>query len=96
VDGGARSPLWRQIIADVTGVRMSYIPGAQGAPLGDAMLAGLGTGVIRDHRIIEDWLGEKVPMEPNEANREEYDKHYGLYKECLKATKPVFRAMSGD
>ena len=96
VDGGARSPLWRQIIADVTGVRMSYIPGAQGAPLGDAILAGLGTGVVRDHRVIEAWLGEKVPVEPDEANRGEYRRHYSIYKDCLEAVKPVFRAMSGD
>ena len=96
VDGGARSPLWRQIIADVTGVRMSYIPGAQGAPLGDAILAGLGTGVVRDHRVIEAWLGEKVPVEPNEANGEVYSRYYGIYKDCLEAVKPVFRAMSGD
>jgi sugar (pentulose or hexulose) kinase len=95
VDGGARSPLWRQIIADVTGVRMSYIPGAQGAPLGDAILAGLGTGVIKDHRVIETWLGEKVPVEPNEANGEVYSRYYGIYKECLEAAKPVFRAMAG-
>ena len=33
VDGGARSPLWRQIIADATGLAMDYIPDAQGAPL---------------------------------------------------------------
>jgi len=96
VDGGARSPLWRQIIADVTGVRMSYIPRAQGAPLGGAILAGLGTGVISDHRVIEDWLGEKVAVEPHEANREEYSRFYSLYKECLEAAKPVFRAMSRD
>jgi xylulokinase len=96
VDGGARSPLWRQIIADVTGVQMSYIPGAQGAPLGDAMLAGLGTGTIGDHRVIEDWLGEKVPVTPNKADAETYSHYYGLYKRTLEATKPIFGAMSGD
>ncbi len=96
VDGGARSPLWRQIIADVTGVQMSYIPGAQGAPLGDTVLAGLGTGMIGDHRVIEDWLGEKVPVTPNEADSKTYSRYYDLYKRTLEATKPVFGAMSGD
>jgi xylulokinase len=93
VDGGARSPLWRQIIADVTGVRMSYIPGAQGAPMGDAIIAGMGTGVIKNYGVIEDWLGEKVAMEPNEENSREYGHFYSLYKDCLEATKPVFMEM---
>jgi len=96
VDGGARSQLWRQIISDVTGVRMSYIPGAQGAPLGDAILAGMGTGAISDHRVIEEWLGEKVPVEPDPARSDEYARFYDLYKMCLEAAKPVYEAMHGD
>jgi xylulokinase len=92
VDGGARSPLWRQIIADVTGVKMDYIPGAQGAPLGDAILAGLGTGLLKDYRVIEEWLGEKVPMKPK--NTMEYQKYYGLYVSCLEAIKPLFKQFS--
>jgi sugar (pentulose or hexulose) kinase len=94
VDGGARSRLWRQIIADVTGVEMSYIPDAQGAPLGDAMLAGLGTGVIQDHGVIEEWIGRKVAMRPSPDSHEKYRRYYELYRRCLEATKPVYRAMS--
>ncbi|MBN2336214.1 FGGY-family carbohydrate kinase [Candidatus Bathyarchaeota archaeon] len=94
VDGGAQSPLWRQIIADVTGVEMSYIPGAQGAPLGDAMLAGLGTGVIGDHKVIEDWIGEKVPMKPKPSSVKKYRRFYELYKQCLESTRPLFKAMA--
>lgn len=89
VDGGARSSLWRQIIADVTGVKMDYIPDAQGAPLGDAILAGLGTGILKDHHVVDDWLGEKVGINPE--NAEIYDKYYSLYVKCLEAVKPVFK-----
>ncbi len=95
VDGGARSPLWRQIIADVTGVPMSYIPGAQGAPLGDAILAGLGTGTISDHKVIEDWIPEKVPMKPNSDNVKAYQHFYELYKISLEVSRPLFREMAG-
>jgi xylulokinase len=94
VDGGARSRLWRQIIADVTGVEMSYIPDAQGAPLGDAMLAGLGTGVIPNHKVIEEWIGEKVAMRPDPESSEKYRRYYELYRQCLEATEPVYRSMS--
>jgi len=90
VDGGARSPLWRQIIADITGVGMSYIPGAQGAPIGDAMLAGLGTKTISDSSVIDKWMPEKIEIKPNPRNKEAYNHFYRLYKAALEATKPLF------
>ncbi|TRO46408.1 hypothetical protein E2P65_05795 [Candidatus Bathyarchaeota archaeon] len=93
VDGGARSPLWRQIIADVTGVTMSYIPDAQGAPLGDAILAGLGTGAIKDHTVIDQWIKQKTPTPPNPVDAEKYEKMYAVYKRSLEANEPVFKAM---
>ena len=94
VDGGARSPLWRQIIADVTGVTMSYIPDAQGAPLGDAILAGLGTGAIKDHTVIDEWIKQKTPTPPNPVDAKKYEKMYAVYKRSLEANEAVFRAMS--
>jgi xylulokinase len=95
VDGGARSPLWRQIIADVTGISMNYIPGAQGAPLGDAILAGLGTGVIGDYKVIEKWISGKVPMKPNPENVKKYQHYYELYKMSIEASQPLFKEMAG-
>jgi len=91
VDGGARSPLWRQIIADVTGLRMSYIPGAQGAPLGDAILAGLGTKAISSHSVIDEWMPEKIEMRPDPKREEVYRHYYNLYKAALEASKPIFK-----
>ena len=93
VDGGAKSPLWRQIIADVTGLSMDYIPKAIGAPLGDALLAGLGSGVLRDHKVIDEWLGTKVRIQPDENRKKIYDKLYRLYKDSLEANKEVFKKL---
>ena len=45
VGGGARSPVWNQIKADVTGMPIRLPVAATGAPLGDALAAGVGTGV---------------------------------------------------
>jgi xylulokinase len=90
VDGGAKSALWRQIIADVTGLKMEYLPGAVGAPLGDALLAGLGTSIVDDHHVIENWLGERVGVKPNLERGRLYDKYYELYKESLEANREIF------
>jgi len=91
VDGGARSPLWRQIIADVTGLKMSYIPGAQGAPLGDALLAGLGTKTISNYSMIDEWMPDKIEMKPDPRREKVYRHYYDLYKAALEANKPVFK-----
>ncbi len=90
VDGGASSPLWRQIIADTTEITFQYIPETLGAPMGDAILAGLGTGEINDHRVIEKWLGEKIPTEPKPENVEKYRKHYRLYMDAVEKLSPYF------
>jgi len=95
VDGGAKSKLWRQIIADVTGLNIDYLPEAKGAPLGDALLAGLGTGVVKDFRKIGEWIGRKISVEPDTVNHRRYEQCYSLYKEGLEANKRIFIKMGG-
>ncbi|MFH1009256.1 MAG: xylulokinase [Candidatus Latescibacterota bacterium] len=43
--GGASSPVWRQIQADVFGCEVARVRGEERAGVGAAMLAGIGTGV---------------------------------------------------
>jgi xylulokinase len=43
--GGARSPLWRQIQADVYGQPVETVQAEEGAAYGAALLAGVGAGV---------------------------------------------------
>ena len=70
---------------------MSYIPNAGGAPIGDAILAGLGTGVISDPKVIDDWLGEKIPMVPDKKTSLKYEHLYKLYKMSLEQVSPVYQ-----
>lgn len=79
VNGGAKSPLWRQIIADVTGVEFNYIEGAPGAPVGDALLAGVGIGLLKYEDIFK-WVRTTQIVKPNQKNVKLYDKYYKLYK----------------
>jgi len=94
VDGGARSLLWRQIIADVTNISMSYLPEAQGAPFGDALLAALGTGSISSARTIDDWIQRKLPIRPVPQRASTYQHFYQLYKTSLEMTHPLFEKMT--
>jgi len=90
VGGGASSSLWRQILADVTGVQFNYLPESMGAPLGDAFLAGLATGNISSENQIEKWVAGMEPITPNQETRETYNKGYHNYLNALKHLKPFF------
>ncbi len=43
--GGAKSPLWRRILADALGVELVEVGATEGAAFGAALLAGVGAGV---------------------------------------------------
>jgi xylulokinase len=46
--GGARSPLWRQILADLLEAELVTVNTTEGAAYGAAVLAGVGAGVWQD------------------------------------------------
>jgi xylulokinase len=58
--GGARSPLWRQIQADVYGRAVETVSAEEGAAYGAALLAGVGGGAWP---TVEDACDEVVQVE---------------------------------
>src|SRR5690606_33793312 len=46
--GGARSPLWRQMQADIYGAEVATLGAEEGPAYGAALLAGVAAGVFRD------------------------------------------------
>ena len=93
VNGGARSALWRQIIADVTGRELVYIAETQGAPLGDVILAGVGTGVLKDYSVVNEWLELTEIVKPRKDNHRLYESYYRVFKESYKHLAPVFKRL---
>ncbi len=93
VDGGARSPLWRKIIASVTQLPMIYIAKSIGAPYADALLAGVGTGVLEKYEVIKEWLEVTEITQPDPHMKEIYDKYYQVYLKVYEANKEIFKMM---
>lgn len=90
--GGAKSPLWRQILADVCGVDLVTVQATEGAALGAALLAGMGTGVWSSateacRAGVE--LGETTTPDGNAQAL--YDTSYGQFKAHYTALAPLFR-----
>jgi len=98
--GGARSPLWRQIVSDITGIRQEYVPEADEA-LGDAYLAGMALGWFKDFDDLQsEWVRPASVSEPNPAAQATYDRLYPIYVDLHAALRPAFRqhhrALTGD
>lgn len=87
VGGGARSPLWRQIFADVTGLPVITPVQEIEAPLGDAFMAAIGSGFIKNPSVIDSWITMNPPVTPNVAAHGQYEKYFSLYKELYPTLK---------
>lgn len=94
VDGGAKSRLWRRIFADVTGFPQVYIEKSPGTPLGDALLAGVGTGAVKGYEAIRDWVEEAETQEPNPATSKLYDEYYRLYLRLYEQNRENFQRLA--
>jgi len=90
--GGARSPLWRQIQADVFGLPITTINIEEGPALGVALLAGVGAGLWPSVEAACDAVIETTTVtEPIAANVERYEQVYReLYTEAYPALREGF------
>ena len=93
--GGARSPLWRQIQADIFGSELVLINVTEGAAFGAALLAGVGARLFGDVRQAVDAAVHVVSRtEPQPATVAAYDRLYPLYRSLYPALKPTFDALT--
>jgi len=93
--GGARSALWQEIIADVTGKRV-LLPATEGTPsLGAAVLAAVAVGLYPDVLTAAAAMTRTSrELEPNRAHRELYRQYYAVYREAYQGLVPAFRLLS--
>ncbi len=89
--GGARSALWRQIIADVFGAPLVTLKVTEGPAYGAALLAGVGIGVYGSVvEACEKTIKPAGVTEPNPPVVALYEEYYGLYRALYPQLKPLF------
>ncbi len=92
--GGAKSPVWRQIHADVTGRPHVMLKIDEGPALGAALLAAVGTGA---YATVADACRAAVQTAaaaaPDPAAHALYAKYYGVYRALYPALKDQFAAL---
>jgi xylulokinase len=93
--GGAKSGLWRQILADVLGAELVTVSSMEGAAYGAALLAATGAGVFPD---VPSACSETIQItganQPGTASAY-YQELYPLYRELYPALRPSFNAVAG-
>jgi xylulokinase len=89
--GGARSPFWRQILADVFGKRIARLETQEGSAYGAALLAMVGTGEYASvPEACAATLREADSVEPRIAEAAFYARAHAAYRDLYPALRPSF------
>jgi len=88
-NGGSKSRLWREILADVLGRNLTSIINHPGASFGAAVAAGVGNGSILDWNFVKGALEEGEIISPNSAHEALYLERYEMYKELHLSTMEI-------
>jgi len=94
--GGARSPFWRQMLADLYGCPVKTISSAEGPALGAAILAGVGAGV---YGTVAQGCAAVVrsggSQSPDPERSAAYEPYYRLYRSLYPALRESFHTLAG-
>jgi len=89
--GGAKSPLWKKIIANVMNIKVEVIESEEGPALGAAMLAAVGCGEYPDVETATKQFVKTVDtVEPEKELVEKYEERYQKFKNIYPAVKNLF------
>lgn len=93
--GGAKSPVWRQIMADVLGVELATVNTTEGAAYGAALLAGVGAGFYPDVVAASEAMIQVTGRTaPDPATAAIYPDYYERYRALYPALASEFRALA--
>ena len=90
--GGAKSPLWKKIIANVLNLKVDVLENEEGPSMGGAILAAVACGA---YGSVEEAAGKIVKVvetvEPEDALVAKYRERYRQFKEIYPACRQLFR-----
>jgi len=93
--GGSRSPLWRQIQADVFGRKVVTINTEEGPAYGVALLAAVGAGEFKDvQEACRATIRVVQETSPDRAARKHYDRAFPVYQQLYPSLKADFKRIA--
>lgn len=89
--GGAKSPLWRKMIANILNIKVEVIESEEGPALGGAMLAAVACG---EYKSVEEAASKIVKVvdtiEPEPALAAKYNERYQKFVKIYPAVRELF------
>jgi len=93
--GGAKSRIWKQIVADIFDTKIVTLNVEEGPSYGGALLAGVGCGI---YKSVPEATGKVIKevdlVTPISENAAKYKKQYGIYKSLYNDLKKDFENLS--
>lgn len=94
IGGGAKSELWLQLKADITGIPVTAPEVTEAAGMGAAVLGGVAAGIFSDlTEVIKTHLKIKKVYKPNLGNKALFDERYAVYKKLYPTVKEINRQL---
>lgn len=93
--GGAKSRLWRQILADIFNLEVNVINSKEGPAYGAAILAAVGCGLYKNvDEACKELIKITDRVEPIGENVEKYNRFYTVYSSLYNCLKDKFEEIS--
>ena len=88
--GGAKSRIWKQIVADVLNIPIHVLKTNQGPSYGAAILAMVGDGIYKNvEEATKSIIKVEEIIQPSQNRIEYYQKKYELFKKLYPALKNI-------
>lgn len=95
IGGGAKSTIWPQILADVTGCTFATLNRSDVALWGAALLAAAGEGSVTDlQALAKDHVGIGTEYVPDKVRTQQYAPYIALYETCAATLHDLYRQLN--
>ncbi len=91
IGGGARSAVWRQILADVLDLPI-WLPTltTEATALGALVAGGIGVGLFSDFTVVDRLVSARAAEHPQPAAQQHYAALLELFRQTYQALDPIF------
>jgi xylulokinase len=91
IGGGARSAVWRQILADVLDLPV-WLPAltTEATALGAVVAGGVGVGLFSDFNVVDRLVSPHEAEHPEPVRHQQYAVLLGFFREAYEALNPIF------
>jgi len=94
IGGGSTSPVWTQIISDVTGRELHVLKNAlEAGATGAALTVAVGMGVYPDVESIDQLVEIDRLVAPDPEYGRRYDELYAVYRQVYDSLVPIYRRL---